>query len=76
MTKTQAGAKWQEMLRSKEYRKEGVAPKQKIHVPMAKDLLDYHDVGASLRTVKHETVLSSSRLPLANTLVCLPTCGA
>ena len=62
LTKSQAGAKWQEMLQSKEYRKEGTAPKQKIYVPMAKDLLDYHDVGASLRTVEHETFVKSSRL--------------
>ena len=41
LTKSQAGAKWQKMLQSKEYRKEGTAPKQKIYVLMANDLLDF-----------------------------------
>ena len=47
-TKSQAEAKWLEMMKSPRFKKEGVAPKIKIYVPIQKDLLDYDDISAFL----------------------------
>ena len=55
LTKNQAEAKWQKMLHSPRYIKEGEAPKQKIYVPLQKELLDYDDVGASLRHLQRQS---------------------
>ena len=55
LTKKQAEAKWQKMLHSLRYIKEGEAPKQKIYVPLQKKLLDYDDVGASLRYLQRKS---------------------
>ncbi|CAE7271941.1 unnamed protein product [Symbiodinium sp. KB8] len=68
LSKQQAILKWQEMKANPMFKKEGPkGPKQKIYVPIHKDLIDYEDVGLVLicfvceqRAIEQEGRLSNS----------------